>query len=56
MTDSCIECGKPLQHSEIINGFCGHCQVKINNDFKIIDEILFENEFLNPLYENIFKN
>jgi hypothetical protein len=55
MADSCIECGKQLLITEISDGFCGYCQVKINNDFRIIDEFFYENEILESLTENIFK-
>lgn len=50
--DSCIECGKRLQTSEIREGFCIKCQTKINNDFRIIDELFDEKEVF---FENIFE-
>jgi hypothetical protein len=52
MNNECIECGKKLKPTEKNEGFCFYCQIKINNDFRIINE--FEGEGI--FAENIFEN
>jgi predicted amidophosphoribosyltransferase len=44
MTDSCIECGKKLKMAEQSEGFCSHCLIKINNDFRILNEVIDDRE------------
>lgn len=52
MTDSCIECGKKLKSHERDEGFCTYCLVKINNDFRILNEVFDDKEIS---VENIFE-
>jgi hypothetical protein len=44
MIDSCIECGKKLKIIEQNEGFCSHCLIKINNDFRILNEVFDDKE------------
>jgi predicted amidophosphoribosyltransferase len=52
MSEECIECGKKLKPLEKVEGFCFNCQVKINNDFRILDEVFQEKAVFS---ENIFE-
>ncbi len=53
MTELCIECGKKLENIERSEGFCTYCSTKINNDFRILNEVFDEKELF---VENVFEN
>ena len=52
MSDNCIECGKKLKPLERVEGFCFGCQAKVNNDFRILEEVIGEK---GAFSENIFE-
>ncbi len=52
MVKLCIECGKKLNPDEQSEGFCKNCQVKINNDFRILNETFDDQDIF---AEHIFK-
>jgi hypothetical protein len=52
-SEVCIDCGKKLKDNEKISGFCYNCQVKVNNDLRLIHEYNDQKSFFS---ENVFFN